>query len=244
VNLITNVKTAANNKDDGEILNGQITAAKEITPKLKELYTDAAYGNEKNDLLMDKLDISHVQTAIKGQERDRTLEIERGAGRNTFYVSCPHQCVKTYSDKGKLEASLDPEKCMNCTNSKCAMAVGKSKNCVYVFDKADYLRQKRIKSIEKIPDERKHLRNNVEATCHEYRTMETDKKLKVRGDFKTAIFAILGAVAINFGRIYRKMIKTGGKFPNYIKVYFNFVQNLAEFIFNKLFQSASVKICA
>lgn len=234
INLIIDVKTAANNKSDNEILNGQITVVKKMTPKLREIHTDAGYGSAENDLLMDKHKINHIQTAIKGRECDRTIEIERGVGRNTYYVSCPQQYVKAMPEGGKYEAKLDSEKCLKCTNKQCAMAGGKNKKCVYSFDKQDYLRLKRIKNIEKIPKNRKYLRNNIEATGREYRAMETDGKLKVRGDFKTAVFAILGAVAINFGRIYRKLMKSGENISNYINFYLNFVQKFADFFVKEL----------
>ncbi len=78
------------------------------------------------------------------------------------------------------------------------------KNCrVYYFTHEDYLRKKRLKAIESIPLERRTLRNNVEATVNEFVCKLRKGKLKVRGVFKTAIFAYTMGISINFGRIYR-----------------------------------------
>jgi len=57
--------------------------------------------------------------------------------------------------------------------------------------------------ILEIPPERRKIRPNVEATVREFRNNMNHKgKLKVRGAFKTDIWAYTMAISINFGRIY------------------------------------------
>ncbi len=230
-NLITDVKTAANNKSDSEILNQRIEIVKSITPEINELHADAGYGSAPNDILLDRHKIQMVQTAIKGRECDRTIEIERWAGRDVYHAVCPYQNIKGLSNGKKYIASFDKEKCLKCDKKECVMARGKHPDYEYLFDKADYLMQKRIKIIEKLPKKRKHIRANVEATVREFCAMKTDGKLKVRGNFKTSIFAFLGAMAINFGRIYRNLIESGGKMDEFSTYIDKFMKNLFKFIF-------------
>jgi len=46
------------------------------------------------------------------------------------------------------------------------------------------------------------LRANIEATVSEYRRTMPDGKVKVRGRFKTMLFAFATGIGINFGRIF------------------------------------------
>jgi len=50
------------------------------------------------------------------------------------------------------------------------------------------------------------LRPGVEATMKEFKTRTNNGKVKVRGLFKTSIFAFTIGIAINFGRIFRYLM--------------------------------------
>ena len=65
------------------------------------------------------------------------------------------------------------------------------------------MRNKRNRNINSIPKERRKIRPNVEALMKEFKTKTQAGKLKVRGLFKTSLFAYNMGIAINFGRIYR-----------------------------------------
>ena len=93
------------------------------------------------------------------------------------------------------------------------------KGRAYYFTHEDYLRKKRLRAIESIPPERRALRNNVEATVNEFVCKLRKGKLKVRGLFKTAIFAYTMGISINFGRIYR-LIQNNPKFANCLSLCF------------------------
>ena len=86
------------------------------------------------------------------------------------------------------------EKCPSITMVNCR---------VYFFTHADYVSKKRQKMITIFPPGRRKLRCNVEATVNEFTCHLRKGKLKVRGTFKTAVFAYSMAIAINFGQIYR-----------------------------------------
>ena len=74
---------------------------------------------------------------------------------------------------------------------------------------SDILNNRLSKLKEKIPDlnalppERQKLRPNIEATVFEFGRRMPRGKLKVRGYFKTCLFAFITGIAINFGRIVR-----------------------------------------
>jgi hypothetical protein len=51
--------------------------------------------------------------------------------------------------------------------------------------------------------ERRRLRNNVEATIKEFSCRMRGRKVRVRGNFKTSLFAYSVAIGVNFGRIHR-----------------------------------------
>jgi len=73
----------------------------------------------------------------------------------------------------------------------------------YYFSEKEYYRKKRAHNILNIPPERRTLRANIEATVSEYRRTMPDGKVKVRGRFKTMLFAFATGIGINFGRIFR-----------------------------------------
>jgi len=68
LNLITDVAVCSNDTDDSKILNERIEPIKAKTPDLNELHTDGAYGSEANDKKMEELQITHVQTAVRGRK--------------------------------------------------------------------------------------------------------------------------------------------------------------------------------
>jgi hypothetical protein len=69
-----------------------------------------------------------------------------------------------------------------------------------------------------LPEERRKLRSNVEATVNEFVCKMPRRKLKVRGAFKASIFAFSVAMSINFGRIFR-LIQVD---PSYYKRAFHY----------------------
>jgi hypothetical protein len=202
LNLITDVAIAPNNTDDSAILNDRLDKMAEKTPDLEELHTDGGYGSEDNDRKMEELDIVHIQTAIKGRTAAVPMTIEQTAD-DTYQVSCPHQTVSSQPTKTRHKACFDQAVCDSCPLADvCSTSQQKDQRVLY-FDHDDYLRNKRHRAIEQIPSERRTIRPNVEATVREFKRRMPGGKLKVRGAFKTRMFAFLVASGINFGRIYR-----------------------------------------
>lgn len=204
INLINDVSVHANNVNEDKILHERIDVVKEKTPHLDELHHDGAYGSSDNDKKFEELHITPVQTAIKGKTAQVELQIER-INENQYNVSCPNQSALSEKGRKRKKASFDLCVCSTCSLSSGCPTTTTKKARVYYFTEADYLKKKRLNQINKIPIQRLKLRNNVEATVAEFTRKMQNKKLKVRGYFKTTIFAYTAAIAINFGRIFRYM---------------------------------------
>jgi len=205
VNLLTDVAVRPNNTDDSEILNKRLDHIKDKTPDLNELHTDGAYGSEDNDKKMEELEITHVQTAVRGRKAEVAMEIEEPTD-GQYTVRCPHQRVSSERTRKRCKACFDVEICKRCPLSQQCLTKEQGRQRIYYFDRSDYLRGKRKKSIESLPPERKKLRPNVEATVKEFtKPLNHKGKLKVRGLFKTMMYAYSMAISINFGRVWRYM---------------------------------------
>lgn len=248
INLIADVCVHANNVNDDKILHDRIDTVKEKTPDLDELHTDAAYGSSGNDKKLEKLQIAQVQTAIKGPTASVEIQIER-IDKNRYTVSCPKQSVISKPCRKREKARFDPAICSMCALSFECPAVATKKARVYYFTEEDCLKKKRLNRINKIPASRRKLRNNVEATVAEFIRKMPNKKLKVRGYFKTTVFAYTAAIAINFGRIFRhvtempeKPIETAGALVYFFKEQCQFLINLFKSVLYPIFQQNHSKL--
>jgi hypothetical protein len=211
LNLITDVAVCSNDTDDSKILNERIEPIKEKAPDLNELHTDGAYGSEENDKKMEELEITHVQTAVRGRKAAVSMEVEE-VSDGQYNVKCPHQCVSSEQTKTRYKACFDTEICERCPLSEACPAKQQSEKRVYYFDRSDYLLGKRNRNIKSIPPERRKIRPNVEATVKEFTKPFNHKgKLRVRGLFKTMVYAHAMAISINFGRVWRYL----GENPEY-----------------------------
>jgi hypothetical protein len=105
------------------------------------------------------------------------------------------------------------------------------KNRMFYFTHEDYLKRKRRKNILSIPEDRRRLRNNVEATVNEFVCKMRKDKLKVRGSFKTSVFAYSVAMSVNFGRIYRLILENPS---GLLLILLYFIRNVKERTLNFL----------
>jgi len=215
VNLLTDVAVNANNVDDSQVLNGRLDRLKEKTPDLEELHTDGAYGSEQNDQKCEDYQIRHVQTGVRGSDAAVGMMIDQ-TGEDVYQISCPMQTVQSRQTRKRYKACFDVSVCQHCAHSlECPTVVAKTHR-IYYFTHQDYLRNKRHRMIETIPPERRKLRCNVEATVNEFVHRMPSGKVKVRGTFRTSVFAYSVAVAVNFGRIYRYLLSDRETFERLI----------------------------
>ena len=202
VQLLTDIAVNPNNVDDSVILNNRIEVIKEKTPGLNQLHTDGGYGSEENDRKLEELNVTQVTTAVRGRESEVATIIEQtDESQDKFTVKCPQQTVESMPTKKRYKVRFDVNICKQCPlKEKCRIFKSKGR---YYFTHEDYLQNKRNRNILNICKEHQKLRPNVEATMKEYKARTNGGKIKVRGLFKTSIFAFCVGIAINFGRIYR-----------------------------------------
>lgn len=206
-NLLTDVAVNPNNKDDSKALNERLDKLKAKTPDLDELHMDGTYGSAKNDIKFESHNITPVQTAVRGRNAAVKITIEQ-VTENKYLIKCPMQESKSFWARKRYKACFDLKVCSSCLNQDKCPTQKRKNNRSYYFDYDDYLRLRRLNMINKIPKERRSLRNNVEATINEFTCKMPRGKLKVRGTFKARIFAYTTAISINFGRIYRYNLQT------------------------------------
>lgn len=206
VQLINDIATKPNNIDDTKILNSRIDIITEKTPDLDELHTDGGYGSEDNDKKFEGLEITQITTAVRGRESEIEKKIEQTSQSPDVYsVECPRQTAISTPTKQRYKVRFDLNICKECPlKEKCQIFKNKGR---YYFNHEDYLLGKRNRNIKNIPKERRKIRPNVEALMKEFKTRTRNGKTKVRGLFKTSLFAFNVGIAINFGRIYRYLVK-------------------------------------
>ncbi len=218
LNLITDVAVCPNNTDDSQILQQRLYRMKTKTPDLDELHQDGGYGSEDNDKICDELGIQVIQTAIKGVQAEVPLEIE-AISENGYRVRCPAQTVESTPTRTRFKAEFELTICEQCPHQAACPAILMKNKRVFYFAHADFLSKKRQSAIRKLPKERRCLRNNVEATIREFTCKMPQKKLRVRGAFKTALFAFSVAIGVNFGRIYRYWLANPAEFKRLFSVF-------------------------
>jgi hypothetical protein len=207
INLITDVTVAKNNVDDSVILNDRIDSIVEKTPDLEELHTDGAYGSSENDRDLAENDIKQIPTAVRGRKSEVEITIDNTDDPEVYEVACPNQTVKSNKTSKRNKACFDNSICSGCEHKDSCQTLIQKKYRVLYFTDEDAEKSKRNRNIFDIPIERRKIRPNVEATMKEFtRGFNHKGKLKVRGAFKTSLFAILMSLAINFGRIYRASV--------------------------------------
>lgn len=213
IQLLTDIVVNKNNIDDSKILEARTNKLIEKTPDLEELHTDGGYGSEAVDKKMKENNITLVTTAIRGRESkiEKTIK-QNPENEREYIIKCPHQEVKSVPTKKRNKAIFDTEKCNNCPlKEECNIFKANGK---YYFTHSDYLKNIRNNNIYKIPEERRKIRPNVEATIKEFKGKTQAGKLKVRGIFKTSLFAFAMGISINFGRIYRMQLSKNEDFAN------------------------------
>ena len=201
VNLITDVDVNPNNVGDSVVMNKRYDRLKEKTPDLNEMHTDGAYGNCDNDAKCAELGITPIQTAVRGRRTEVRFNIEMVDSH--YVVTCPNQKQRSAPTRVRHKACFDLAICATCEHRGGCPACMAARHRIFYFTHDDYLRSQRINMIYSIPEERRKIRPNVEATVREFKRRTENGKLKVRGTFQTRLFAFSTAIAINFGRMFR-----------------------------------------
>lgn len=202
--LITDVAVVPNNRDDSRILHERLPAMMEKTPDLAELHTDATYASEDNDRLEAEFGIAHVQTAIRGHVSPAPMHIERDeAGMFRIRCSAGHVVQGGFTPT-RFKAAFPASACAGCPfAAECPAQRMARGGRTHYFTEDDLLRQARHRRLQELPQERRKLRANVEATMRQFNAPCRNGKLRTRGQHAANRYGFLRAAGINFGRIYR-----------------------------------------
>ena len=204
--LVVDAAVAPNNQADSRILHDRLPEMHRKTPELQELHTDAGYPSEDNDRRQNELGILAVQTAIRGRVAQAPMQIHRDeAGLLRIRCAAGH-LVPGQPTPMHYKAEFAAASCAGCPFAEVCLAQRRAHGGrTFYFTEADVLKQARHRRIETLPEERRTLRANVEATMKQFKAPCRDGKLRTRGLCAASQYAFLRAIGINFGRIYRHL---------------------------------------
>jgi len=203
--LITDVAVAPNNVEDSRILGERLPEMHRKTPDLVELHTDGAYGSEANDRELAQRQILPVQTGIRGPSARAPMRVVQEA--DLLHVRCAAGHVVPGSTTRKhYKAEFSAAHCAGCPFAAvCQTQPRLHGGRTFYFTKEELLKRLRHYRIETLPEERRTLRANVEATMRQFKAPCRNGKLRTRGLGTVRRYAFLRAIAVNFGRIYRHL---------------------------------------
>lgn len=202
--LVVDVAVVPNNQADSAILHDRLPEMHRKTPDLRELHTDAGYPSEANDRLQAEYGIDAVQTAIRGRTSQAPMRISPDDA-GLLHVRCAAgQQVPAEAAKKYLKAVFAAAGCAACPFAAVCAArpLARGRRAFY-FTEDDVVKQARHHRIETLPEERRTIRANVEATIKEFKAPCRDGKLRTRGLCAASRFGFLRAISINFGRVHR-----------------------------------------
>jgi hypothetical protein len=214
--LIDDVFVESNNVDDSEALHERMRDKPEAYTEAEQLHVDGAYGSEQADRRMQDLGIEGIQTGIRGRPPDVEFEFESveektNSETSRYTVSCPIQSVTSEPTRTRHKAVFESTICAECPlREQCPTQPQKQGRVLY-FDEKRVQRYQRHQRIKELPEEHRTLRNNVEATIKQFtRGMNHKGKLRVRGRFRTELWALCLAMGINLERIHRYLVDQSG----------------------------------
>lgn len=202
LNLINDVSVQPNNVHDGTMLAERMNVIKEHTPELNEMHTDGGYGGSALDPKMSEHEVLHVETGSKMGKARVNMTYE--STHDGYQVSCPLQTSPAGRTRKRWKADFNNEICGGCSQREHCQTVQHRRKRTLYFDESWAKASIRSRNIELIPEERRNLRANVEATVDEFTGCFNHKgKLRVRGLARSTLQIMAAALAINFGRVFR-----------------------------------------
>ncbi len=212
-NLITDVTVTPNNEDDAKILENRLPYMIEKTPELSEYHADGKYGSPNLDVITKNNSIMLIQTAVRGRKSESKVILEKDEAGD-FWVNCSQgQKVRgeitTYTEGARRgRAVFDNDRCKLCPyKNKClARPVGGKRTGerrIWYFNETKILSHQRSHNIYKIPEERRKLRSNVEATIKELKRGVKNGKSRLRGLIRNSFYLTLTSISVNLTRIHK-----------------------------------------
>ena len=183
------------------------------TPDLKEYHADENYGSPSVDEIMEENNIVQIQNTMRGRKAYAKMEIKEDEKGN-YWVTCEYgQKVRAEkATKGKnakrRKAVFSYEKCLQCPlKDKCrakisGVKINRPKRTWYFAEEKIRL-HKRLQNINQIPEDRRKLRANVEATVKEVKRGIKNGKVRIRGQKRIKFYLSMTSIAVNLTRIHK-----------------------------------------
>lgn len=225
INLITDIDVQPNNVDDAKILENRLGEMLKKTPGLAEYHGDGLYGSPSLDILMEKEKIKQIQTSMRGRRSNGGMEMWRQENGQVIVKCGGGQSVQAIRKSKTWRAEFDYVKCEKCPlKDKCTARItgtkrNNPKRYLTFYDKV-ILCHARARNINSIPEERRTIRANVEATVKEAKRGIKNGKLRVRGLLKAKFYLVWTALAINLTRIHRFSFSKTPFLSNFMASYF------------------------
>lgn len=219
INLITDIAVVPNNTDDSVILADRLPIMLEKTDDLTEYFVDGGYGCPKVDEISQESAVTIIQTGVRGRKTAEKLRVEIDDD-GEIYVSCSHgQRVKaeiSTTRHGNFigKAVFNSKICATCPHSEVCKTKNKRRKKnkdkrLWVFYEPKMIAHQRIQNIYKIPEERRKIRANVEATIKEAKRGLKNGKSRARGLVRNMFYMTLTSIAVNLTRIHKNIIDEG-----------------------------------
>lgn len=212
-NLITDVEVKANNVDDAKILEDRIESMIEKTPDLEEYHADGLYGSPAVDEKMKGYEIKQIQSTMRGRKSGAKIRMSQQED-GTLIANCEGGQQVVIIEKSKTyRAEFDIKKCNNCPlkavcgAKETGVKSGNNPHRYKHFMKKILLAHIRLENIKTIPEQRRTLRANVEATVKECKRGIKNGKLRIRGLRKAKWYLVCTAIAINLNRIRKYLVE-------------------------------------
>jgi len=159
------------------------------------------------------------------QREEENQKIDAQNSQKVFTVNCPneqHPIVYAQKASKHFRADFDLTICNHCPfNDICPTKSARNhKKQIgrFRFKNQDVQKQKRHRSIQKIPKERRTLRPGVENLMGlMHRGEKHTGKLRVRGRFNIELYTFSLGIAINFERIFRFLAASKNTFQRFFE---------------------------
>lgn len=211
IELITDVVVANNNVSDDKILETRIKEMKERMPEWSEYFVDGAYGNENVDKLNKAYGITQYQSGVKGRRSFSNIRIHKSG--KELWVSCGGgQKVSAQKTTKMYCAKFDNSICETCPfKNKCRAKKSGGKfvkaTRLFYFRDKNILAHQRMMQMDQLPQERRNIRSNVEATVKEMKRGMKNGKVRIRHRIRVSMHMNFTAISVNLRRIHLKSIE-------------------------------------
>jgi hypothetical protein len=218
--LITDVRVAPNTAEDSALLVVALPELKQRT-NLDTLHTDATYGSPEADSILREVQVTLIQTAIRGRKPNTEklhladFAITQDAQGLPLEITCSQGQTVPVTPSGKPQrfatefASAICETCPLYTTGRCPpQPNNRRRRLRLTFNQAEVEKSQRHRRSRVEHQPGRNLRAAVESTIRSLKHPFPESKLPVRGLFRMTCLIVASAAMTNVRRIQRYRLGT------------------------------------